>query len=140
MASLVAGWPQETPRQIWNRAGGSSCFFSSIDFASSTWPASKTSSSGTTPAACAAAAISARWAGVLAKIISPMFMLPMSRLQMSGLNAWIWRTRSAGRLRVVPGPGSRGSSAPGWKRPPAPVVRLMMTSTPLSRMRSTTSR
>jgi hypothetical protein len=48
------------------------------------------------------------------------------------------RTRSAGLLMVVPGPGFCGSSSPGTKRAPGPVVRLMSTSLPLPRMRSTT--
>jgi hypothetical protein len=39
---------------------------------------------------------------------------------------------------VVPGPGFCGSSSPGTKRAPGPVVRLMSTSLPLPRMRSTT--
>jgi hypothetical protein len=68
-----------------------------------------------------------------------MFMLPMSRLQMSGLSATTWRTRSAGGRIVVPGPGFCGSSAPGTKRAPGPVVRLMRTSLPLALIRSTTS-
>ena len=73
------------------------------------------------------------------KTCGPMFMLPMSRLQMSGLSATTWRTRSAGGLMVVPGPGFCGSSSPGTKRAPGPVVRLMRTSLPLALIRSTTS-
>ena len=47
--------------------------------------------------------------------------------------------RSAGGRMVVPGPGFCGSSSPGTKRAPGPVVRLMRTSLPLPLIRSTTS-
>ena len=53
--------------------------------ASSRWPVSNTSSSGVTPASRIATAIASRCAGVLMKTWPPMFMLPMSRLQISGL-------------------------------------------------------
>ena len=64
----------------------------------------------------------------------------MSRLQMSGRSSWMWRTRSSGPRMVEAGPALEGSSGSCSKRAPGPVVRLIRTSVPLERMRSTTSR
>ncbi len=92
------------------------------------------------PASRIATAIASSVGGVLTKTCGPMFMLPMSRLQISGLSSSTCFTRSRADLRLVPGPCCIGSSAPGAKRAPGPVVRLITTSVPLPRMRSTTSR
>ena len=64
----------------------------------------------------------------------------MSRLQMSGRSSTTWRTRSSGPRSVEPGPAFLGSAGSCSKRAPGPVVRLISTSVPLPRMRSTTSR
>ena len=42
-------------------------------------------------------------------------------------------------INLTTGPGFCGSSSPGTKRAPGPVVRLMRTSLPLALIRSTTS-
>ena len=68
-----------------------------------------------------------------------MFMLPMSSEQISGRRSSTCCTRWRGVRRSMPGPGFIGSLGSGRKRPPGPVVRLMTTSVPLWRMRSTTS-
>ena len=140
MASGVAGCAQEIPRQIWNMPGGFTWPFSMKRLASSRWPVSNTSSSGVTPASRIATAMASRWPGVLTKTCGPMFMLPMSRLQMSGLSSTTWRTRSAGDFMVVPGPCFERLVGAGTKRAPGPVVRLIRTSVPLALIRSTTSR
>ncbi len=110
MASGVAGWPQDMPRQIWNMPGGLTKPFSMKRLASNRWPVSNTSSSGVTPAAVIAAAIACRCFGVLTKTRSPMLRLPMSRLQMSGLSSTTWRTRSSGDRSTLSGPGFVGSA------------------------------
>ena len=48
-------------------------------------------------------------------------------------------TRSTARRMLLPGPAFEGSSLSGANMAPSPVDRLMMTSTPLSRMRPTIS-
>ena len=78
--------------------------------------------------------------GVLITTEVPNHMVLRSSEQISGLSATTCATRCSGRIRVVPGAATFGSSSLGMKRPPGPVVRLMITSVPLARMRSTTSR
>ena len=107
--------------------------------ASSRCPVSNTSSSGVTPASRMSIAIASRIGGVFTNTFGPMFMLPMSSEQISGRRSSTCCTRWRGVRSVVPGPGFIGSSGSGEKRPPGPVVRLMTTSVPLDRMRSTTS-
>ena len=63
IASGVAGWPQAMPRQIWNMPGPFTCPASRNFLASSRWPVSNTSSSGSTPASRIASAIVCRWRG-----------------------------------------------------------------------------
>ncbi len=93
-----------------------------------------------TPASRIETAMASSTVGVFTNTWAPMFMLPMSRLQISGRSSMTWRTRSPAGLRLVAGPTLSGSSMPGWKRAPGPVVRLISTSVPLARMRSTASR
>src|SRR5215467_4051492 len=60
------------------------------------WPVLFSSNSGSTPASRIATAMASRCDGVLMKTCGPIFMLPISRLQMSGLSATTWRTRRPG--------------------------------------------
>jgi hypothetical protein len=50
---------------------------------------------------------------MLTKANSPMFIVPTSRLQISGFISVTWRIRSAGCVIVEPGPCWRGSSGCG---------------------------
>ena len=82
-----------------------------------------------------------RWAGVFMNTCSPKFEGSDVEVQMSGRSSSMWRMR---RYR-----GAEGGALRGQRRvvfvghvgvPPHPVVRLMRTSLPLSRIRPTTSR
>ncbi len=58
---------------------------------------------------------------------------------MSGRSSSTWLIRSSGN--AIPGEAlTLGSASAGEKRAPIPVVRLMTTGLPASRMRPTTSR
>ena len=78
--------------------------------------------------------------GVLMTTDEPENMVLRSRLQISGRSATMCSMRRSGVVSVVPGAATDGSASLGTKRWPGPVVRLMMTSVLLARMRSTTSR
>ena len=71
---------------------------------------------------------------------APEYMVFRSRLQISGRNVTTCSMRRSGVVSVVPRAATDGSSSLGTKRCPGPVVRLMMMSVSLSRMRCTTSR
>src|SRR5215207_7403147 len=114
------------PGQIWN-SGGSARWPSAMRrFASSIWPRSKTSISGFAPAAFARSAISRKWLGVFAKIVSPKFIVATSSVQIGGLIASMWRRRTAGVVSVVPSPAFLGSAGSGAKRPPDAVDDLLV--------------
>ena len=78
--------------------------------------------------------------GVLITTDEPNHMVLRSSEQISGLSASTCSTRLSGRIRLEPGAATLGSSSLGMKRPPGPVVRLMIRSVALERIRSTTSR
>ena len=120
MASGVAGWPQEMPRQIWNRPGPFTRPSSRNFLASSRWPVSNTSSSGVTPASLIASAIAFRCVGVLTNTRSPMLRLPMSSEQISGLSSMTCCTRSAGPRSTESALGFDGSFSSWKKRAPGP--------------------
>ena len=103
-------------------------------------PLSNTSSSGSTPAARIAAAILRTLAGVLMTTSGPEFIVLRSSEQMSGFSSCTCFSRSSGGRSVVPGAATFGSSGLGTKRPPGPVVMLMMSFESFARMRSITSR
>ncbi len=71
---------------------------------------------------------------------SPKFIEATSSEQMSGFSSTTCCTRRSAVIIPLLGPAVIGSAGSGTKRPPGPVVRLMMTGEPESRMRSTTSR
>ena len=133
--SAVAGAPQEMPRQSCRKGVPSNRPSATILAASWTCPVSNTSSSGLTPASRIILAISVSWLGTLTIAQGPKFIVATSRLQMSGLSSTTWATRSAGERKP-----SNGLLVPGAMRAPGPVVRLIRTSLPASRMRATTSR
>jgi hypothetical protein len=103
-------------------------------------PLSKTSISGLDPASFMACAMIVMFSGELITAEVPDHIVLRSSEQISGFRAWMCSTRRSGCMSVVPGAATFGSSLPGMKRWPGPVVRLIITSTPLSRMRSTVSR
>ena len=103
-------------------------------------PESNTSSSGRTPALRIAAAMIAALRGVLITTALPNHIVLRSSEQISGLSATTCSTRRSGRTRVEPGAATLGSASLGTNRPPGPVVRLMIRSVALARIRSTTSR
>ena len=78
--------------------------------------------------------------GLLITAPPPNHMVFRSRLHISGLSATTCSVRTSGVVSIVAGAATFGSSSLGTKRPPGPVVRLMMRSVPLPRMRLTTSR
>ena len=92
------------------------------------------------PASWIAFAMIVTLSGGLITAAEPDHMVLRSSVAMSGLSSTMCSTRLSGGMRVEPGPATRGSSLLGTKRPPGPVVRLMIKSEFLSRMRSTTSR
>ena len=102
-------------------------------------PLSNTSSSGLLPASFMAFAMTEMLSGELITAEVPDHMVLRSSVQISGFSAITCSTRRIGAISVVPGAATLGSSFPGMKRWPGPVVRLMIRSVPLSRMRSTTS-
>ena len=140
IVSGVAGAPHGTPRQSWNSGGWAMCPSSIMRRASMTWPGSKTSSSGLTPASETAFAMIRRCDGMLTNPVSPKFIDPTSRLQISGRNSTTCCTRASGAVMVVPGPPTRGSLSLGTNREPGPVVRFSTMSAPDARIRSTTAR
>jgi hypothetical protein len=103
-------------------------------------PESNTSSSGLTPASRIAPAMIVTFLGVLITTALPNHMVLRSSEQISGPSATTCSTRRSGRTSVEPGAATLGSSSLGMNRPPGPVVRLMIRSVSLARMRSTTSR
>ena len=103
-------------------------------------PLSKHSSSGSTPAAWIVLAISIRISGTFMKARTRLHMVQRSSEQMSGFSATTCCVLTAAVCMLVPGPALLGSSFAGTNIAPGPVVRLMSRSTPLARMRSTTSR
>ncbi len=102
-------------------------------------PESKISSSGMTPAARITLAILRTLVGVLMTTSPPEFMVFRSSEQTSGRSAAMCSMRLAGCSSVVPGAATRGSSSLGTKRPPGPVVRLMISERLRLRIRSMTS-
>jgi hypothetical protein len=77
---------------------------------------------------------------MLTMACGPKFIVATSSVQTSGRSSSTCRTRASGVAMLVPGPPRAGSASSGTKRAPGPVVRLMMTSLPASRIRATTSR
>ena len=80
-----------------------------------------------------------RRASTMAQCVNTPRSSPCTRLIRLQRNS-TWRARTSGVQYSVPAPATLGSSLPGTNCAPAPVVRLITTSLPLPRIRSTTSR
>ena len=76
-------------------------------------PLSNSSISGFTPAALMTPAIRRTLSGVLMTTWPPEFMVLRSSVQISGRSAAMCSTRCSGRMSVVPGPATAGSSMDG---------------------------